>query len=39
MPSSKDIPEDFRVAFNDSKRNTFAGILGKLLYKFTDFTL
>ena len=28
VPSSKDIPEDFRVSFNDSKRNTLAGILG-----------
>ena len=28
MPSSKDIPQDFRVTFHDSKRNTTAGVLG-----------
>jgi len=28
VPSCKDIPEDFRVTFNDSKRNTYAGVLG-----------
>ena len=28
MPSSKDIPQDFRVTFHDSKRNTAAGVLG-----------
>lgn len=27
-PSSKDIPEDFRLTFHDSKRNTAAGVLG-----------
>ena len=28
VPSSKDIPQDFRVSFNDSKRNTQSGLLG-----------
>ena len=28
VPSSKDIPQDFRVSFNDSKRNTQSGFLG-----------
>lgn len=28
VPSSKDIPQDFRVAFHDSKRNTQAGVFG-----------
>ena len=27
-PSSKDIPEDFRVRFHDSKRNSKAGVFG-----------
>ena len=29
VPSSKDIPQDFRVSFHDGKRNTKSGFLGK----------
>ena len=28
VPSSKDIPEDIRISFNDSGRNTAAGVFG-----------
>ena len=29
VPSSKDIPQDFRVSFHDSKRVTKSGFAGK----------
>ena len=31
VPSSKDIPQDFRVSFHDSKRVTKSGFAGKSL--------
>ena len=32
VPSSKDIPQDFRVSFHDSKRVTKSGFAGKSLF-------
>ena len=32
VPSSKDIPQDFRVSFHDSKRVTKSGFAGKSFF-------
>ena len=38
VPSSKDIPQDFRVSFHDSKRVTKSGFAGKSLFHLHHLT-